>query len=176
MGPGEAWRLIGLTAALWLALLALRFVWIWGALCVSAHWAKWPGEPRNVPSLRYMGAATLAGIRGAVTLAGVLSVPLAMPDGSPFPARDLLIFLIEATRGTETDPLRAARAASFERGLWLTGLRAERSELYRLRSTSRINDNTLRSLVREIDLIEASIRAAARAPDPLQGDRLGRKD
>jgi Na+/H+ antiporter len=234
--PGETWQLMGLTAALWLALLALRFVWIWGALCVSAHWAKWRGEPRNVPSLRYMGAATLAGIRGAVTLAGVLSVPLAMPDGSPFPARDLLIFLAsgvilfslfggcfglpivlrglqlppedlrereereartlaaaaaigalegaqqpadgsnpalylevlghvtahyrlrtEDPRGTETDPLQGARAASFERGLWLTGLRAERAELYRLRSTSRINDDTLRSLVREIDLIEASI-------------------
>ena len=37
--------------------------------------------------------AALAGIRGSVTLAGVLSVPLALPDGSPFPARDLLIFL-----------------------------------------------------------------------------------
>jgi monovalent cation/hydrogen antiporter len=67
--------------------------------------------------------------------------------------------LIEAARGTETDPLQAARATSFERGLWLTGLRAE---LYSLRSTDRINDQTLRSLVYEIDLIEASIRAAAR--------------
>jgi hypothetical protein len=63
----------------------------------------------------------------------------------------------------------AARKRQIERRLdksKLTGLRAERAELYRLRSTSRINDDTLRSLVREIDLIEASIRAAARAPDP----------
>ncbi|RUY85806.1 Na+/H+ antiporter, partial [Mesorhizobium sp. M7A.F.Ca.CA.001.10.2.1] len=28
-----------------------------------------------------------------ITLAGILSLPLAMPDGSPFPARDLVIFL-----------------------------------------------------------------------------------
>jgi hypothetical protein len=49
--------------------------------------------------------------------------------------------LIEAARGIETDPLQAARATSFERGLWLTGLRAE---LYSLRSTDRINDETLR--------------------------------
>ena len=239
--PSAAWRLVGLTAALWLALLALRFLWIWGALRVSVYWAKWRGKHRDAPSLRIIGAAALAGIRGAVTLAGVLSVPLTLSDGSPFPARDLLIFLASgvilfsllggsiglpivlrglplppedpqeregqeartlaagaairaleaaqqpaadsdpalyreilghvlahyrllgaAKRGTKTDPLQAARAASLERVLWLTGLRAERSELYRLRSTERINDETLRRLVHEIDLIEASIRVAAR--------------
>ena len=38
-------------------------------------------------------ATAVAGVRGAVTLAGVLSLPLAMPDGAAFPARDLVIFL-----------------------------------------------------------------------------------
>src|SRR5690606_4484631 len=38
-------------------------------------------------------AMSLAGVRGAITLAGVLTLPLAMNDGSPFPARDLAIFL-----------------------------------------------------------------------------------
>jgi NhaP-type Na+/H+ or K+/H+ antiporter len=52
-----------------LGLLALRFVWICGALRVSAPWAKWRGEPRDAPSLRFTASATLAGIRGAVTLA-----------------------------------------------------------------------------------------------------------
>src|SRR3546814_16321334 len=36
---------------------------------------------------------SFAGVRGAITLAGVLTLPLAMGDGSPFPARDLAIFL-----------------------------------------------------------------------------------
>src|SRR5690606_19344552 len=36
---------------------------------------------------------SLAGVRGAITLAGVLTLPLALPDGSAFPARDLVIFL-----------------------------------------------------------------------------------
>ncbi|MGH8297145.1 MAG: Na+/H+ antiporter, partial [Steroidobacteraceae bacterium] len=31
--------------------------------------------------------------RGAITLAGVLTLPLALPDGSRFPARELAIFL-----------------------------------------------------------------------------------
>lgn len=35
----------------------------------------------------------LAGVRGAITLAGVLTLPLTLADGSPFPGRDLAIFL-----------------------------------------------------------------------------------
>ncbi|MGH3440347.1 MAG: hypothetical protein ACRDRN_28390, partial [Sciscionella sp.] len=35
----------------------------------------------------------LAGVRGAITLAGVLTLPLALPNGSAFPARELVIFL-----------------------------------------------------------------------------------
>lgn len=34
-----------------------------------------------------------AGVRGAITLAGVLTLPLAMNDGTAFPARDLAILL-----------------------------------------------------------------------------------
>jgi hypothetical protein len=36
---------------------------------------------------------SFAGVRGAITLAGVLTFPLAMPDGSPFPARALCILI-----------------------------------------------------------------------------------
>ena len=34
-----------------------------------------------------------AGMRGTVTLAAALSIPLALPNGSPFPGRDIVIFL-----------------------------------------------------------------------------------
>jgi CPA1 family monovalent cation:H+ antiporter len=34
-----------------------------------------------------------AGMRGTVTLAAAMSIPLLMPDGSPFPGRDIVIFL-----------------------------------------------------------------------------------
>jgi len=36
---------------------------------------------------------TLGGVRGAITLAGVLTLPLVLNDGTPFPARDLAILL-----------------------------------------------------------------------------------
>jgi len=40
-----------------------------------------------------VATASVAGVRGALTLAGVLTLPIAMNDGSPFPARDLAILL-----------------------------------------------------------------------------------
>ena len=48
---------------------------------------------RSVPSLRLAAAVSFAGVRGAITLAGVLTFPLAMPNGSPFPARELCILI-----------------------------------------------------------------------------------
>jgi CPA1 family monovalent cation:H+ antiporter len=43
--------------------------------------------------LRLVAEVSLAGAKGAITLAGILTLPLALPDGSAFPARDLSIFL-----------------------------------------------------------------------------------
>ncbi|TGQ41136.1 Na+/H+ antiporter [Mesorhizobium sp. M00.F.Ca.ET.216.01.1.1] len=79
--------------ALTLCLIALRFLWIWVgdiATRISARLRKHKAEPFG---LRVRLAGSVAGVRGAITLAGILSLPLAMPDGSPFPARDVVIFL-----------------------------------------------------------------------------------
>ncbi len=43
------------------------------------------------------GAITLAGVGGGVTLSGVMTLPLALQDGSAFPTRDLAIFLAAGT-------------------------------------------------------------------------------
>jgi CPA1 family monovalent cation:H+ antiporter len=48
------------------------------------------GEPEG---WRVILASSLAGVRGAVTLAGVLSFPLMLPNGAPFPGRDLAVTL-----------------------------------------------------------------------------------
>lgn len=72
-----------------LCLIALRFLWIWVG-DIAARLGKRKAETFG---LRVRLAGSVAGVRGAITLAGILSLPLAMPDGSPFPARDLVIFL-----------------------------------------------------------------------------------
>ncbi|PAV65945.1 hypothetical protein WR25_00416 [Diploscapter pachys] len=46
-----------------------------------------------MPTTRSCWLLTLGGVRGAVTLAGVMSVPLLLAPGTVFPERDLLIFI-----------------------------------------------------------------------------------
>jgi len=75
------------------ALAALRFVWVWTSLRFTLFRTGQRGEHQRVPSWRLIAATSLAGVRGAITLAGVLTLPLTLSDGAPFPGRDLAIFL-----------------------------------------------------------------------------------
>ncbi len=45
------------------------------------------------PSWQTVLVGGWAGMRGAVTLAAALSLPLTLPDGGPFPGRDMIVFL-----------------------------------------------------------------------------------
>ena len=84
---GQYWLLL-YVVAINAALFALRFVWVWVSLRYTMFRAAGTRPPWQL-----VAATSLAGARGAVTLAGILTLPLALPDGSPFPARDLAIFL-----------------------------------------------------------------------------------
>jgi CPA1 family monovalent cation:H+ antiporter len=88
------WWLAVYVLAINLGLAALRFTWVWISVRFTALLAKRRGESvREKLSLRVIAAMSVAGVRGAITLAGVLTLPLALSDGAPFPARDLTIFL-----------------------------------------------------------------------------------
>ena len=186
-------------------------------------------------SLRDLWIASFAGVRGAITLAGVLSIPLFLTDGTPFPGRYQLVFIatgvilfslivgvvilplllkgMEVTdsntyRDEETmaksvtaevaieslkkmqerlevdteeniDPQLLTEVSSrvigslrrristkenaeemrkvenLERRFRLTALRAERGELYHLRATQKISNETLQKLLHDLDLLEA---------------------
>lgn len=98
-GAAETVRLTGQTEPWWLAvyvlainlgLAGLRFLWV----CLSFRLSLFrKGERQRTPNWRIVAAMSFAGVRGAITLAGVLTLPLSMTDGTPFPARDLAIFL-----------------------------------------------------------------------------------
>ncbi|CEH85337.1 putative sodium:hydrogen antiporter (CPA1 family) [Xanthomonas citri pv. citri] len=75
------------------SLMALRFVWVFLSLRWNIFKAQRRGEAHVSPPWRIVVAVSLAGVRGAITLAGVLTLPLMLEDGSPFPARQLAIFL-----------------------------------------------------------------------------------
>ena len=74
-----------------LALAALRFAWVWVSLR-NVFVAQTSAGPAT-PYWRLVLAMSFAGARGAITLAGVLTLPLMLSEGAPFPGRDLAIFL-----------------------------------------------------------------------------------
>ncbi|MDR2852849.1 MAG: Na+/H+ antiporter [Burkholderiaceae bacterium] len=102
------WQLSGYVVALSTALLALRWLWFIVGLQTrrlrgyvleqatgkSGHNAI---KPLHRVTWLISAISTLSGIRGAVTLAGALSIPLTVHSHHRFPERDLLIFLATGT-------------------------------------------------------------------------------
>jgi len=92
----DVWWLAGNALAISLGLVLLRFVWVWVSLRLTLLNARRQGQAAYKPNPRLILATSLAGVRGAITLAGVLTLPLLLPNGNPFPGRDLVIFLASA--------------------------------------------------------------------------------
>ncbi|CAM3755812.1 Na+/H+ antiporter [Xenorhabdus thuongxuanensis] len=231
----ETWMLFAAVGVIYVALVLLRFSWLWLMKNTSKMLIK--KKPLQFASYttRELWLASFAGVRGAITLAGALSVPLFLPDGDPFPARYQLIFIAAGVilcslfvgviglplllRGmkvgdklADLNEIRMAKAAmaevaivsmnkmeerlsasteekldaeviseiasrvtgylrrrtagtdeiehnlmveDLERRFRLTALRAERGELYHLRATRKISNETLQTLLHDLDLLEA---------------------
>ncbi len=95
-GHHNPWWLVVYALAINFGLAALRLIWVWVSLRLTILGTRHRGKQMKTPSWRLIVATSLAGVRGTVTLAGVLTLPLLMPDGAPFPSRDLAIFLAAA--------------------------------------------------------------------------------
>lgn len=77
-------------------LLVIRFGFVFAYHWSEARVLRALGKTVQPKSLRLFSAlSAVAGVRGAITLAGVLSIPLMIGD-TPFPGRDLMIFLAAA--------------------------------------------------------------------------------
>jgi CPA1 family monovalent cation:H+ antiporter len=92
-GNVPVWHLFAYIAAITLVLVTLRFVWVWVTQHLRSFRRAMRGQVPVRPDWRLVLVTSLSGVRGSITMAGVMSVPLLMADGLPFPARDLLIFL-----------------------------------------------------------------------------------
>jgi len=91
--PFDPWWLASRALAFSLALVLLRFAWVWVSLQLTILNRRRLGHEVFKPRLRLMLATSVAGVRGALTMAGIMTLPLALADGTPFPARHLAIFL-----------------------------------------------------------------------------------
>ena len=80
---------------IFLVLIAVRFIWVQSIWRLSGLLRRWRGkqELTMVPTARSCWILTVGGVRGAVTLAGVMSIPLLLNEGLDFPERELLIFI-----------------------------------------------------------------------------------
>jgi Na+/H+ antiporter len=90
----EAWWLAIYVLAITIGLVVMRYLWVWVSLQWTLYHANRKGEVAAHPGWRLISAFSLAGVRGAISLAGILTLPLALPNGAAFPARDLAIFLV----------------------------------------------------------------------------------
>jgi CPA1 family monovalent cation:H+ antiporter len=92
--PAAGSRLILFIVIILLVILVLRFFWVLVMHRKVDLVAEGVSEQRYWPlHLRDALVLSLTGAKGAITLAVVLTIPLTLSDGTPFPERDLIIFL-----------------------------------------------------------------------------------
>ena len=231
----EMWMLFTDVLLIYGALIGVRFLWLWVMKRFSVRFLKKKPMEFGTWTTRELLISSFAGVRGAITLAGVLSIPLLLPSGEPFPARYELVFLaagvillslfvgvimlpfllkdVEVTdHGKARKEERMAKSVtadvaivaiekmeqrlaadvnenidnqllkevssrvignlrrradgrndvenseleeSLERRFRLTALRSERAELYHLRATQQISNETLQKMLHDLDLLEA---------------------
>lgn len=72
---------------IYLALMLVRFGWLWTMKKFSVRFLTKKPMEFGSWTTRELLIASFAGVRGAITLAGVLSIPLLLPTGDVFPAR-----------------------------------------------------------------------------------------
>ncbi|WP_213876920.1 Na+/H+ antiporter [Pseudomonas sp. dw_358] len=92
--PTLLWRCLDVVA-IFAVLVLLRFIWVQSTWRMIGRLRRWSGSSQltELPSARSCWLLTFGGVRGAVTLAGILSVPLLVAPGQNFPERDMLIFI-----------------------------------------------------------------------------------
>ncbi len=85
--------LIGDAAIVSAAVIGTRLLWIYPATYLPRFLSQRIRERDPYPPWQYPTLIGWTGLRGAVTLAAALALPLTTDAGDPFPQRDLLIYL-----------------------------------------------------------------------------------
>lgn len=71
----------------------VRMVWVYPAAYLPRLLSRRIREREPFPPLGQLTVVGWAGMRGVVSLAAALAIPLTLGDGSPFPQRDLIIMV-----------------------------------------------------------------------------------
>jgi Na+/H+ antiporter len=82
-----AWHALAVSGAV----IAVRMAWVFSATLLRRMFCTAPEDKH--PDWRRAAIIGWTGMRGVVSLAAAMALPVHLPDGSPFPARDLILFL-----------------------------------------------------------------------------------
>ncbi|MGB7034927.1 MAG: Na+/H+ antiporter [Xanthobacteraceae bacterium] len=86
-------QLLLAVAATVAVVIAVRFAWIYPAAWIP-RWINPTLRRRDpLPSWRWLFLLAFVGVRGVVSLAAALAIPLTMQTGAPFPDRDIILFV-----------------------------------------------------------------------------------
>jgi CPA1 family monovalent cation:H+ antiporter len=91
---GLSWQeLLGYAALLWVVVVAVRFACGFPIAYVPRWLSRSLRERDPTPPWQFITFIGWAGMRGGVTLAAALAIPLEIDSGGPFPDRSLIVFL-----------------------------------------------------------------------------------
>ncbi len=85
------WLVLGYVLAIGLAIMIIRIVWSYCFLSMSYYITN--RKEQSKPSWKVALLTGLTGVRGAITMAGVLSMPYFVANGDLFPERSLIVFI-----------------------------------------------------------------------------------
>ncbi|MHB1244754.1 MAG: cation:proton antiporter domain-containing protein, partial [Gaiellaceae bacterium] len=93
LGAYSAWELLWWAVAVTLTVVAARGLWVYPAAWLPRRLVPGLRERDPMPSAATLALISWSGMRGGVSLAAALAIPLATDAGDPFPGRDLILFL-----------------------------------------------------------------------------------
>jgi Na+/H+ antiporter len=74
-------------------LVAARFVWVYPAAYLPRWLSATVARRDPLPPWQWLFFLAFVGVRGVVSLAAALAIPLTTNSGAPFPGRDLILFI-----------------------------------------------------------------------------------
>src|SRR5204862_7322549 len=90
--PGSAMSVAKLAILVLLAIMLVRFAWLFGATYLPRLFSR-TFRRKNPAPWQQTALIAWTGLRGADSLAGALAIPFFLADGAPFPGRDLILLL-----------------------------------------------------------------------------------
>ena len=86
-------RLVWYALLISLAVILIRILWVFPAAYLPRLLSARLRQRDRYPSWRHVTILAWTGMRGVVSLAAAMALPMTTQDGKPFPGRDLILFL-----------------------------------------------------------------------------------